>query len=76
MEVVRATRTSDCQLFIMMQHILFHQVPLTAGWTEASWTEKFAQHLCTKPAVGVKPQTILPCVLSIGPRAPIVRDPH
>ena len=27
----------------------FHQVPITAGWTEASWYERLAQHLCTWP---------------------------
>ena len=32
-----------------VQHIScwFHQVPFTAGWTEAPWDEKFAQHFYT-----------------------------
>ena len=27
--------------------LLFHQVPITAGWTEALWNEKFTQHFYT-----------------------------
>ena len=32
-----------------IQHISywFHQVPFTAGWTEAPWDEKFVQHFYT-----------------------------
>ena len=32
-----------------IQHIScwFHQVPITAGWAEAPWDEKFAQHFYT-----------------------------
>ena len=29
----------------------FHQVPITAGWTEAVWYERLAQHLYTWPVV-------------------------
>ena len=30
-------------------HCSFHQVPITAGWTEAAWYERLAQHLYTWP---------------------------
>ena len=29
----------------------FHQVPITAGWTEAAWYERLAQYLYTWPTV-------------------------
>ena len=31
--------------------ISFHQVPITAGWPEAVWNDKFAWHFYTWPAV-------------------------
>ena len=31
-------------------HCWFHQVPITAGWTEAAWYERLAQHLYPWPA--------------------------
>ena len=34
-----------------------HQVPITAGWTEAVWNTKFARHFYTWPALGIEPQT-------------------
>ena len=34
-----------------------HQVPTTAGWTEAKWNTKFARYFCTWPALGIEPQT-------------------
>ena len=36
-----------------IQHIScwFHQVPFSAGWTEAPWDEKFAQHFYTRVLV-------------------------
>ena len=34
-----------------------HQVPITAGWTEAVWNTKFARHFYTWPALGMEPQT-------------------
>ena len=34
-----------------------HQVPITAGWTEAVWNTKFVRHFYTWPALGIEPQT-------------------
>ena len=34
-----------------------HQVPITAGWPEAVWNAKFAQHFYTWPAPGIEPMT-------------------
>ena len=31
-------------------HVSFHQIPITAGWTEAAWYERLAQHSYTWPA--------------------------
>ena len=39
---------------------LFHQAPITAGWAEAVWNEKFAQHFYTWPAVGIEPKIFWP----------------
>ena len=35
-----------------------HQVPITAGWTEAVWNTEFAQHFYTWPALGFELQTL------------------
>ena len=35
-----------------------HQVPITAGWTEAVWNTKFTRHFYTWPELGIEPQTI------------------
>ena len=35
----------------------FHLVPITGGWAEAVWNEKFARHFYIWPAVGIEPQT-------------------
>ena len=34
----------------------FHQVPMTAGWTEAAWHERFARHVFTWPAAWTEHQ--------------------
>ena len=34
-----------------------HQVPITAGWTEAVWNKKFARHFYTWPTLGIESQT-------------------
>ena len=36
-----------------------HQVPITAGWTEAVWNTKFAQLFYTWPALEIEPLDIL-----------------
>ena len=36
----------------------FHRVPITAGWAEAVWNEKFARHFYTWPAEGIELQTV------------------
>ena len=43
-------------LFTILQ-LLSHEVPITVGWAEAVWNEKFARHFYTWPAVGIEPQT-------------------
>ena len=35
----------------------FQQVPITTGWAEAVWNEKFAWHFYTWLAVGIEPQS-------------------
>ena len=42
---------------ITVQHFSFHQAPITAGWTEAAWSEKFPWHFCTWPALRIAPET-------------------
>ena len=50
-----------------------HQVPVTAGWTEAVWNTKFARHSYTLPTLGIEPRPsdIESNALSAGPHAPI-----
>ena len=48
---------SECHSQITILQFSFQQVPITSGWAEAAWSEKFARHIYTWPAVGIEPQT-------------------
>ena len=44
----------------------FHQVPITAGWTEAAWYERLAQHLYTWPAAWLEHQSPIQVLTGLG----------
>ena len=48
---------SCCQSLCYSSAFSFHQAPITAGWIEAAWSEKFTRHFYTWPAVRIAPET-------------------
>ena len=64
-------RTAACNYWSNLGSV--HQVPITAGWTEAVWNTKFARHFYTWPTLGIEPQTFWSWVqfpISTWPHAP------
>ena len=47
-------------------HFSFHQVPITAGWTEAAWYERLAQHPYTWPAAWPEHQSPIQALTRLG----------
>ena len=47
-------------------HFLFHQVSITAGWTEAELFERLAQHLYTWPAVRLEHRSPIQVLTGLG----------